>query len=139
MTEVKYPRRQLPRMMIKFLIKMAFQSLTDLEITGEENIPDQGPVIIAGNHFSYADAVAMIHIAPPPSKCFPAPIPPLLPVGRSFFPVYGGCSMFTGGLLPGTPSGLRSPCSSRTVFLVFFLRGEPGQRCCVLLVPGQLI
>lgn len=86
MTEVKYPRRQLPRKMIKFLIKMAFQILTDLEIRGEENIPEQGPVIIAGNHFSYADSVAMIHIAPPSIEMFSGANPAFTPGWAKLLP-----------------------------------------------------
>lgn len=86
MTEIQYPRRRLPRIMIKFLIKIAFQTLTDLEIMGEENIPREGPVILAGNHFSFADSVAMLHIAPPSIEMFSGANPAFTPRWAKLLP-----------------------------------------------------
>jgi 1-acyl-sn-glycerol-3-phosphate acyltransferase len=46
--------------MIGFLLSM----LADLEVEGTENIPKEGPIIVAANHFSFLDAPALIHIVP---------------------------------------------------------------------------
>lgn len=70
MVSIKYPRRQFIRRVIQEVLKVAFWLLTDLEVIGEENIPEEGPIIITGNHFSFADSVAMLHLAPPTIELF---------------------------------------------------------------------
>jgi len=61
-----YPRRRLMRGVLKRLIHAAFAVLTDLHIEGQENLPQCGPLILVGNHFSFIDPVAMIHAVPWP-------------------------------------------------------------------------
>lgn len=42
----------------------AFRLLTDLEIRGVENLPQGGPLIMVGNHFSFIDPVCFVRIVP---------------------------------------------------------------------------
>lgn len=79
MTEFKYPRRLLIRSTLKGLISAALHTFSDFELIGEENIPDQGPLIITGNHFSFSDSVAMLHIAPPSIEMFSGANPAFTP------------------------------------------------------------
>lgn len=58
------PRRQFIRQFLKWLSKPAFNVLTRLEITGGENLPRQGPLIVVGNHFSFIDPVCFVRLAP---------------------------------------------------------------------------
>lgn len=90
MPNVKYPRRQFIRTGIKGLVHAAFWVLTDFEIEGEENLPVRGPLIIAGNHFSYADSVAMIRLAPPEIEFFAGANPAFTPAWAEFLPKLWG-------------------------------------------------
>ena len=79
MPEIDYPRRRIPRTLLKGVVHIALHTLTNFELIGEENIPEQGPLIIAGNHFSYADSVAMLQIAPPSIEMFSGANPAFTP------------------------------------------------------------
>jgi 1-acyl-sn-glycerol-3-phosphate acyltransferase len=86
MKEIDYPRRLIPRTIIKALIHLAFHTLTDFQVIGEENVPEEGPVILAGNHFSYADSVAMLEIAPPEIEMFAGSNPAFTPPWAKLLP-----------------------------------------------------
>lgn len=58
------PARKLTRKILHFLARPAFGLLTRLEINGAENLPDKGPLIMVGNHFSFVDPVCFVRIAP---------------------------------------------------------------------------
>lgn len=58
--------RLLLRMLFGFLIGILFALFTDMKINGKENLPKSGPLLLVGNHFHFADALAFIHIAPWP-------------------------------------------------------------------------
>ncbi len=64
--QVQALRRRPLRFFLKKLSILAFSALTHLEIRGEENLPASGPLIIAGNHFSFIDPVAVVRMAPWP-------------------------------------------------------------------------
>jgi 1-acyl-sn-glycerol-3-phosphate acyltransferase len=57
-------KRQLTRRFLQWLSKPAFKLLADLEITGTENLPKHGPLIVVGNHFSFIDPVCFVRLAP---------------------------------------------------------------------------
>lgn len=59
-----YPNRQLRRGVLKFLINMVFKITGDFEITGKENLPEKGPLLVVGNHFSFLDPLAVISVCP---------------------------------------------------------------------------
>ena len=60
--EVKYSRRKHFRRFLHWLSRIAFWLLTDLTIVGEENIPEDEPLFIVGNHFSFIDPVCFVRI-----------------------------------------------------------------------------
>ncbi len=66
--EIRYPRRQLIRKVLKAGIGMAFGILTKFDIEGEENIPAKGPLIVVANHFNFIDPLVLIHMAPWPME-----------------------------------------------------------------------
>jgi 1-acyl-sn-glycerol-3-phosphate acyltransferase len=63
-SEFRYPRRRLIRSILRGLIHAAFAVLTDFQVEGRENLPEKGPLILVGNHFSFIDPVAMIRATP---------------------------------------------------------------------------
>ena len=67
MTQALHPFRRRPvRFLLKSLSIPAFTLLTHMEILGAENLPKEGPLLVAGNHFSFIDPVAFVRIAPWP-------------------------------------------------------------------------
>ena len=58
-----WPRRRLIRSILRFGIDALAAILTRWEVTGKEHIPEKGPLLIVGNHFSFLDTVAPIHVA----------------------------------------------------------------------------
>ncbi|HSO12495.1 MAG TPA: lysophospholipid acyltransferase family protein [Anaerolineales bacterium] len=62
--EFTSPARKLTRKILRFLARPAFGLLTRLEISGVENLPEKGPLIMVGNHFSFVDPVCFVRIAP---------------------------------------------------------------------------
>lgn len=57
-----YPRRKVIRTILRTLINFAFAILGDFEIIGKENLPQKGPMLIVGNHFSFLDPLALIKL-----------------------------------------------------------------------------
>jgi len=78
-SEIKIPRRVFIRSSLKVLISAALNIFSDFEVIGEENIPDKGPLIITGNHFSFADSIAMLHVAPSQIEMFSGANPAFTP------------------------------------------------------------
>ena len=60
--KIKYPRRQFFRRFLHLLSRIAFWLLADVEIIGRENIPEDEPLLVTGNHFSFIDPVCFIRI-----------------------------------------------------------------------------
>lgn len=58
------PGRTLARGVLQWLSVPGFAALTDLEVSGWENLPARGPLIVAGNHFSFIDPACFVRIAP---------------------------------------------------------------------------
>jgi 1-acyl-sn-glycerol-3-phosphate acyltransferase len=58
--------RLLLRKLFGILIGILFALFTDMKISGKENLPKSGPLLLVGNHFHFADALAFIHLAPWP-------------------------------------------------------------------------
>lgn len=59
-----YPERRPLRAVLKTLIAAALGVLGDIEVEGRENLPESGPLLVVGNHFSFLDPVVFIHILP---------------------------------------------------------------------------
>jgi 1-acyl-sn-glycerol-3-phosphate acyltransferase len=73
--EYRYPRRRVIRFLLRRLIDVAFAVLSDLRIVGAENLPQTGPLIVVGNHFHFADGVAIIRATPWPLEYLAASQP----------------------------------------------------------------
>lgn len=56
-----WPRRRFIRRILKTGIDFFAGVLTNWEISGLENVPTQGPLLVVGNHFHFLDTVAPIH------------------------------------------------------------------------------
>jgi 1-acyl-sn-glycerol-3-phosphate acyltransferase len=65
-TPVTYPRRRLIRGLMQRASRLAFSILTDMEIEGREHLPNSGPLIVVGNHFSFLDPAVLVGVAPWP-------------------------------------------------------------------------
>ena len=52
---IVYPRRLWIRRPLQQLSKAAFWLLSDFQVEGEENLPEGGPLLVIGNHFSFID------------------------------------------------------------------------------------
>lgn len=94
---VQYPRRRLLRSLLRQVARMAFAVLTDLHIIGQENLPEQGPLLVVANHFSFIDPVAMIRATPWPMEFIGGfhmpnapPIVTWLPGVWGYYPVFRG-------------------------------------------------
>jgi len=86
MADFKYPRRIFQRSILKGLISIALHTFSDFEVIGAENIPDKGPIILTGNHFSFSDSIAMLHIAPPSIEMFSGANPAFTPGWAKLLP-----------------------------------------------------
>ncbi len=58
------PQRKVVRKILQWLARPAFALLTDLEINGIENLPENGPLMLVGNHFSFVDPASFVRVMP---------------------------------------------------------------------------
>jgi 1-acyl-sn-glycerol-3-phosphate acyltransferase len=93
----RYPRRQFIRGLVQQITKAAFWTLCDFQIDGRENFPEEGPLLVTANHFSFVDPVAVIRSVPWPIEYlggaeFPhAPaVVQMLPEIWGYYPVFRG-------------------------------------------------
>jgi 1-acyl-sn-glycerol-3-phosphate acyltransferase len=92
-----YPRRRLIRAMLRRLTHVAFAVLTDLQIIGQENLPERGPLLVVANHFSYIDPVAMVRATPWPLEFVGGFQMPNAPASVTWIPkVWGYYPVFRG-------------------------------------------
>lgn len=91
MAQDVHPFQRKPvRYILRKLSVPTFQLLTQLEISGEENIPMKGPLLVAGNHFSFIDPVAFVRFAPWPIEFVGGADNPGAPVWTKIIPFLWG-------------------------------------------------
>ncbi len=61
-----YPRRRFIRRLLQGVTRVLFTLLADLRIYGEEHLPEEGPLLVVANHFSFIDPVLMVRVSPWP-------------------------------------------------------------------------
>ena len=93
-----YPRRRLIRSVLRKLARVALTVLTDLHITGQENLPKGGPLLVVANHFSFIDPVAMVQMVPWPIEFVGGLEMPNAPTSVTWIPkVWGYYPVHRGG------------------------------------------
>jgi len=83
-------RRRPVRFILKQLSIPAFALLTRMEIHGEENLPEKGPLLVVGNHFSFIDPVAFVRMAPWPIEFVGGAVTPHAPLWTRIIPFLWG-------------------------------------------------
>jgi 1-acyl-sn-glycerol-3-phosphate acyltransferase len=68
MSQFPYPRRRLIRSVLRQLTRLAFATLSDFRLIGQENLPPTGPLIVVANHFHFADPMAVVQATPWPME-----------------------------------------------------------------------
>jgi len=94
------------RGVLRTAIKGGFALLSELEVVGRDNLPEGGPLIIVGNHFSFIDPVAFIGITPWPVEYLSGvQLPNAPPIVRWIPKLYGVLPVHRGSV---SRSALRS-------------------------------
>ena len=62
----RFRRRYVFRRMLQWVARMILNLVADVHIEGRENFPDEGPLLMVGNHFSFIDPVVFVGITPWP-------------------------------------------------------------------------
>ncbi|NOY98462.1 MAG: 1-acyl-sn-glycerol-3-phosphate acyltransferase [Chloroflexi bacterium] len=88
--DFKYPRRRVLRSILHKLSIAAFGLLADLEIVGQGNIPKAEPLLVVGNHFSFADPVAFVRLFSWPLEFVGGADMPHAPGAVKFIPALWG-------------------------------------------------
>ncbi len=85
---VKYPRNRIMRGFLRLLGRVVFNLLARTAITGRENIPKEGPLLMVGNHVAVMEVALMVVYSPRQVEVVGAgdiPIEPsFAPIVRSF-------------------------------------------------------
>ncbi|MFN8373422.1 MAG: lysophospholipid acyltransferase family protein [Anaerolineae bacterium] len=61
---VQYPRKVVARTLLRWTARALFTLFAQVKITGLENLPKKGPVILAGNHVAMIETVLMLAYPP---------------------------------------------------------------------------
>ena len=63
-TQIRYPRRIIARQLLRTVARTFLPLLSDISITGKNNFPKMGPLIVVGNHTAAMEVVMMTVYAP---------------------------------------------------------------------------
>lgn len=130
---IQYPRRQAVRNLLRAIIRLMFPVLSNIEVTGRENLPEKGPLLIVGNHFSFLDPVAVIHVLPWPLEFIGGVRRPNAPMGiNRFADAWGILPAYRGSVARGTIFSSRAVLGQGGVLAIF---PEGGSWATVLRPP----
>lgn len=95
--QYRYPRNRIVRSLLRGGIGLAASGLTRITYIGDENIPDEGPLIVVTNHFHFLDAVMLILALPWPLEFLADFQMPNVPFILKLFPqLYKTCDVAQG-------------------------------------------
>ncbi|MCB2209480.1 1-acyl-sn-glycerol-3-phosphate acyltransferase [bacterium] len=98
--EYPYPRKLFIRGILRAEISFLTGLLTQLRVEGQDNLPEEGPLIVVFNHFHFLDAVVAIHVMPWPLEFLADfEMPNVSPLLKVFPDLYG-----TYDVAQGTPN-----------------------------------
>ena len=101
--EIKYPRRVLLRGSMRLLGRVLMRLLTRAQITGLENLPRKGPVILVGNHTAAMEVVMMAVYARQQVEFMGSvDIPSESPLMATMIDLYGLIPVFRGNVTPSS-------------------------------------
>ncbi|MEA3407587.1 MAG: lysophospholipid acyltransferase family protein [Chloroflexota bacterium] len=96
---IKYPRRRPLRSVLRRMVAEAFDVLSDFQVIGQENVPQEGPVLVVANHFSFIDPAAIIRAIPHPIEFIGGTRMPNAPFTVTWLPkVWGYLPVYRGGV-----------------------------------------
>jgi len=128
--KVTYPRRRLIRRTLRTMIRGALSLLSELKVTGMENLPSEGPLLVIGNHFSFIDPVALIGVLPYPLEFVGGTQTPNAPGLVSWLArVYGILPVRRGSISRDTLKASRKVLNSKGILGIF---PEAGSWAAVL-------
>ena len=61
---IAYPRRRVPRAVVRLIGRLILPLIFRIQIRGQENFPESGPLLVVGNHRAAMEAVLMIIYTP---------------------------------------------------------------------------
>lgn len=61
---IRYPRRRAVRRVLRAMTGRLIHHFGELDVQGLENVPREGPVILAANHFNFVDPPLLLYTSP---------------------------------------------------------------------------
>lgn len=130
---IQYPRRQGMRTLLRTGIRLLFPLFADFKVTGENNIPQEGPLLVVGNHFSFLDPVALIKITRWPMEFIGGVKRPNAPMIVNWFAdAWGILPAYRGSVARGTILASKAALAQGGVLTIF---PEGGSWATVLRPP----
>ena len=106
--EIKYPRRTVIRQSLRYLGRALMPLLAQAQISGRENFPRRGPLIVVGNHTAAVEVVMMALYAPYPIEFMGSIDIPHESFMAVVINTYGFIPVFRGNV---TPSSMKTGVS----------------------------
>jgi len=124
------PTHRLVRAVLRAFIRLAFAVLTRLRIEGEENLPEEGPLLVVANHFHFVDPVAVIRAMPWPLEFIGGAQLPNAPTGVKWLTtLWGTTRVHRGG---SSRDALRAAEAALSAGGIFGIFPEGGSWAAVL-------
>ena len=102
MNEIKYPRRILIRQSLRYFGRALMPLLARAHITGKDNFPRTGPLIVVGNHTAAMEVVMMGVYSPYPIEFMGSIDIPHESLMAFFINAYGFIPIFRGNVTPSS-------------------------------------